>query len=51
MSFLTGRSQRANVIVLTLLLYASLMAKTAKKSTVEKTIQQLIPQERKNYES
>lgn len=43
--------QRANVIVLTLLLYASLMAKTAKKSTVEKTIQQLIPQERKNYES
>jgi len=27
------------------------MAKTAKKSTVEKTIQQLIPQERKNYES
>ncbi|EPE0572089.1 methionine sulfoxide reductase B, partial [Escherichia coli] len=29
---------------------ASLMAKTAKKSTVEKTIQQLIPQERKNYE-
>ncbi|MEL1275966.1 methionine sulfoxide reductase B, partial [Escherichia coli] len=25
--------------------------KTAKKSTVEKTIQQLIPQERKNYES
>lgn len=49
--FLTGRSQRANVIVLTLLLYASLMAKTAKKSTVEKTIQQLIPQERKNYES
>lgn len=51
MSSLTGRSQRANVIVLTLLLYASLMAKTAKKSTVEKTIQQLIPQERKNYES
>ncbi len=28
-----------------------LMVKTAKKSTVEKTIQQLIPQERKNYES
>ncbi|MDU3159055.1 MAG: methionine sulfoxide reductase B, partial [Hafnia alvei] len=26
-------------------------AKTVKKSTVEKTIQQLIPQERKNYES
>ena len=51
MSSLTGRSQRANVIVLTLLLYASLMVKTAKKSTVEKTIQQLIPQERKNYES
>lgn len=51
MSFPTGRNQQANVIVLTLLLYASLMAKTAKKSTVEKTIQQLIPQERKNYES
>ena len=51
MSSLTGRSQRANVIVLTLPLYALPMAKTAKKSTVEKTIQQLIPQERKNYES
>ena len=49
--FPEGRNQQANVIVLTLLLYASLMAKTAKKSTVEKTIQQLIPQERKNYES
>lgn len=48
--FPDGPQQRANVIVLTLLLYASLMAKTAKKSTVEKTIQQLIPQERKNYE-
>ncbi|ESD25238.1 hypothetical protein HMPREF1598_01445 [Escherichia coli 907710] len=47
MSSLTGRSQRANVIVLTLPLYALPMAKTAKKSTVEKTIQQLIPQERK----
>jgi dihydrodipicolinate reductase len=51
MSSLTGRSQRANVIVLTLPLYALPMAKTAKKSTVEITIQQLIPQERKNYES
>lgn len=51
MSFPTGRNQQANVIVLTLLLYALPMAKTAKKSTVEKTIQQLIPQERKNYES
>lgn len=51
MSSPTGRSQRANVIVLTLPLYALPMAKTAKKSTVEKTIQQLIPQERKNYES
>lgn len=51
MSSPTGRSQRVNVIVLTQPLYALPMAKTAKKSTVEKTIQQLIPQERKNYES
>ncbi|XNM62298.1 methionine sulfoxide reductase B [Escherichia coli] len=38
-------------MVLTLLLYASLMVKTAKGFNGEKTIQQLIPQERKNYES
>ncbi len=41
MSFPTGRNQQANVIVLTLLLYASLMAKTAKKSTVEKRFSNL----------
>lgn len=41
MSSPTGRSQRANVIVLTLPLYALPMAKTAKKSTVEKRFSNL----------
>ncbi|EDS90001.1 hypothetical protein ESCAB7627_1944 [Escherichia albertii TW07627] len=46
-----GHSQQVNGIVLTRHHCALPMAKTAKKLTVEKTIQQLIPQERKNYES
>lgn len=39
--FPTGRSQRVNVIVLTQPLYALPMAKTAKKSTVEKRFSNL----------
>lgn len=51
MFFPTAHNPQANVIVLTRHRCALLMTKMAKKSTVEKTIQQLIPQERENYES
>ncbi|EYD85504.1 peptide methionine sulfoxide reductase MsrB [Escherichia coli 1-176-05_S3_C2] len=51
MFFPTAHNPQANAIVLTRHHCVLLMAKMAKKSTVEKTIQQLIPQERGNYES